>query len=225
MTSKFTKHVDKLSINDNKICNVDKVNSNCKIVKKQMHKLDKTKQTKKDFNINNKDIIFSKFKEYKGDDADKIDDFLYIFYYLIVCYSKRCFKYDGNWTSHNKLFKLNIPFNFDYELSNKTNTHSKLLYIQKQMFKYRQEYTTFNNLGEKILFTPEYCDKFINFVNESLILFINEIIKPIKHISPIIMQLILKYGNLESMQNTLKKSKLINYTALEQFTNAINNIV
>jgi len=207
------------SVNDGKVCSVSKVNCGGKIVKKSKRTLHM-----QDVQLIHNDIVFMKFKTYIPDNNDIIDDFLHIFYYLIVCYSKRCFRYNGNWKSHHKLFQLNIPVNFDYELSNKTSTHSKLLYIQKQMFKYRLEYEAFSNISEKLLFTPAYCSKFITFINDSLILFVNEIIKPIKHISPTIMHLILKYNNLETIQNTSKKSMLINYDALKQFTSA-NQIV
>ena len=65
------------------------------------------------------------------DDKNKIADFLDLFYYFIICYSKMCFKKHALWESkyvyftHYKTKKAYIIGNtFNYQLANDTNAQN-----------------------------------------------------------------------------------------------------
>lgn len=168
-------------------------------------------------NICHDDSVFYEMMHHMDNSQKtKTDDFLNIFYYLIVCYSKSCFKRKANWRNHNTKWHVNIPSVFDYDMANDSQSHGTLLDIQKRMFRYRAEYTFFKEHKTQY-FTKELIDEFITFVNDSLKKFDNVIIKPIRLLSPVIATLLNNYcGVGGEFSTTVKKSKLINYDALNK---------
>jgi hypothetical protein len=168
-------------------------------------------------NIYHDDTVFYEMMHHMDNaQKTKTDDFLNIFYYLIVCYSKSCFKRKANWRNHDSRWHVNVPSVFDYDMANDTQSHGTLLDIQKRMFRYRAEYLFFKEHKTQY-FTKELIDEFITFVDDSLKKFDNVIIKPIRLLSPVIAELLKKYcGVGGEFSTTVKKSKLINYDALNK---------
>jgi len=88
------------------------------------------------------DEIFIKLSETIQTEKEQkaISDFLTLFYYFIVCYSKRCFRKNAQWYPSNYKISSSETQSFRYELANENKSHSKILNIQKRMYHYRQEY-------------------------------------------------------------------------------------
>ncbi len=166
-------------------------------------------------NITHDNSIFEDIK-YKLTPYQKeqLDDFIDIFYYLIINYSKNCYKYNPDLVMKTNSWsaKKFIP-NFDYSGANKHSSHSDLLEIQKQMFEYRKQYKKYPEPKQNI-FTKDFTDQIINFINESLHIFYVSVINPIRYINPNIMTK-LKYHN-EKYLGTPKKSDKINYERLKE---------
>lgn len=143
----------------------------------------------------------------------QVDDFKNIFYYLIINYSKNCYKYGSNWISKSKTWNKKFIPNFDFEGANCTSSHDDLLRIQKQMFKYRNDYKKLPE-PKNIIFTKEFVDTFVNFVNESLHIFYTSVINPLNYVNPKIMEKLKHYNNIYNQ--VPKKSNKINYNVLEE---------
>lgn len=165
-------------------------------------------------NISHDNSIFedikSKLTPYQ---IQQIDDFKDIFYYLIINYSKNCYKFGYNWTHKKKIWNTKYVPNFDYEGANYTTSHDDLLDIQKQMIKYRNDYKILQEPKTNI-FTKDFINTFVNFINESLHIFYTSIISPIKYINPNIMEKLQYHNNIYI--KTPKKSNKINYNVLEE---------
>ena len=178
----------------------------------------------KTIKITHDNSIFEDIK-YKLNDYQKqqLEDFLDIFYYLIINYSKNCYKYNATWEPKSKTWNKKFIPNFDYDGANKCNSHNDLLKIQRQMFIYRDDYRKYLTPKNNI-FTIEFINKFTNFINESLHIFYVSVIEPLKYINPNILTK-LQYHN-EIYKSIPKKSNKINYNVLEELisTGQINSI-
>lgn len=154
-----------------------------------------------------------------SEDKEKISDILDMFYYFIICYSKMCFKKDANWNQKYTTFthyknkkKYKLGNTFDYDLANDIESHTNLLKIQRQLYKYRKEYNYMR--GDKKLntiefdlrteyvntkyFTDEKKQEILDFINESLYDIIKFIAPPVKLISDDIKNKLDKYKNIKS---------------------------
>lgn len=177
----------------------------------------------KKLNLYHDDTFFEIIKKYLTPTQQKISqDFLDIFYYLIVCYSKVCFKRYANWRHHNSQWKQSnkTPFKtqsiFDYELANETRSHELLLSIQYKMFKYRKTFAT-NRESLSELITPEFIVEYNIFTKDSLTKFADIIIKPVRIVRANILELLEKYSEIpKEGEQPNKKSRYINYDALQR---------
>lgn len=153
----------------------------------------------------------------------KIADFLNLFYYFIICYSKKCFKKHGIWQPSRYKHITNECIQFNYDLANETDAHSKILEIQTRMNRYRQEYKAIINRG-LIYHTDFKIRELMNFIDESLEAICTDIQEPVKFTSYDIKCKMAKYTpphEFEAKQDgTLhkkhKKSQKLNYAVLEQ---------
>jgi len=161
--------------------------------------------------------VFNKLGDMiKEEKQDMIADFLNLFYYYIICYSKKCFKKHGVWqTSRYKLPHEELQFN--YELANEYDSHSKLLEIQKRMHKYRQEYKYAEDNG-KLYLNDDKKREIILFIEESLAIICTYVQEPVIFTSYDIKSKIAKYSNdIRDMKERKKKTKSpkLNYAVLE----------
>lgn len=163
--------------------------------------------------IKHDNSIFEDLK-YKLNESqrEELEDFLDIFYYLIVNYSKNCYKYWSRWQKNKKTWNKNFIPNFDYEGANLNNSHKDLLEIQKQMFTYRNQYRQKTNPKEEI-FTTEFINNITTFINESLHIFYTSVINPLNYINPNILTKLKHYNSIYIKKP--KKSNKINYDVLE----------
>lgn len=165
------------------------------------------------------DEVFNKLEEIV-DEKHKviITDFLNLFYYFIVCYSKKCFKKHANWRSsrYKSTFKslTQEEHKFNYELANDNDTHVKLLEIQRRMYHYRKE---FKQAAEhsKIYLTSDKQRELITFIQESIDLICTDIQEPVIFISFDIKTKIIKYSADLKTRQKQKKSTKLNYAVLE----------
>ena len=163
------------------------------------------------------DEVFNKLGDMiKEEKQDMIADFLNLFYYFIICYSKKCFKKHGDWqTSKYKLSQEELHFN--YERANEYDSHSKLLEIQRRMNLYRQEFKYAEDTG-KLYLNDDRKREIILFIEESLVIICTEIQEPVIFTSYDIKSKIAKYSNdIRDMKERKKhkKSPKLNYAVLE----------
>jgi hypothetical protein len=165
------------------------------------------------------DDIFNNLAEHMSCDIDKllIADFLNLFYYFIIYYSKTCFKKNALWT-HKKYIKREDIL-FRYELANELDSHAKLLHIQKTMNDYRKEYTDVIS-KKKIYFTESKKDDLIIFIKESIAYLCTDIYDPIVFASEDIKIKIYRYrDNAIEQQKKKKKTQLspkLNYEIIDK---------
>lgn len=159
------------------------------------------------------DNIFNELGKLVNNDTKiKIADFLNLFYYFIICYSKTCFKKHANWNSQYKTkYRLAIGKVFNYEIANRNNSHKKLLEIQTKMHFYRIE---FKNLSYPIskYFNEDKQTEILKFINNGLWEICNVIAEPVLLLSADIKQKLAKYKEDENP----KKSTKINYAKLAE---------
>jgi hypothetical protein len=176
------------------------------------------------------DDVFNKLGElFNEEEQIKIADFLNLFYYFIICYSKKCFKKYGIWQSSkiqmhrtNKYRLLSHEeIRFNYQLANENNSHGKLLAIQKQMHHYRQEYKNAID-NDKVYYTEEKIGEIMSFINESLHIICNCIQEPVLFTCYDIKQKIAKYNETFNIRKKHKKSHKVNYAVLEALGLNIN---
>ena len=175
------------------------------------------------------DDVFNKLAELMQDtkagttpECEKIADFLNLFYYFIICYSKKCFKKHGIWNPSRYKFHFqgkNKPFSqelirFNYELANENDSQSKLLDIQRRMNKYRQEFKSAVDIG-KSYFTDDKKTELKLFIEESLEIICTDIQEPVVMTSYDIKEKIAKYTEDLKQRKKFKKSPKLNYAALE----------
>jgi hypothetical protein len=108
------------------------------------------------------DEIFDKLSVLLSNELKiKISDFLNLFYYFIICYSKTCFKKNANWYNKRKLSNQGILFNYD--IANENDCHAKLLAIQSKMYIFRKEYQSKLNRKETY-FTENKINEIKDFI-------------------------------------------------------------
>jgi len=159
--------------------------------------------------LGNDNPNFSKFN------IQQINDFLQLFYYFIVCYSKSCFKKKAEWDKpmYNDSGRSRLEGLFNYILANSMNTHTKLLDIQSELYKYRNRYKYALKYGITFWTIDNIC-KFIRFTETNIKLICNEISMPVINIAPNISELVKKYNEIYPVP--VKKSSLINYEVFQQ---------
>jgi hypothetical protein len=164
----------------------------------------------------NNDEVFNKLGEMVQEQEQiLIADFLNLFYYFIICYSKKCFKKHGLWQSSrtNKLLSHKI-IKFNYELANENDTHGKLLEIQQRMNQFRQEYkNAVDNC--KLYHTNDKKREMVLFIEESINLICTDIQEPVILTSYDIKAKIAKYTKDSSEKQKRKKSTKLNYAVLD----------
>ena len=160
------------------------------------------------------DDVFNKLAEMLSEkEQEMISDFLNLFYYFIVCYSKKCFKKNGIWQhSRHKLSQEAIKFN--YELANENESHNKILDIQRRMYKYRQEFKYAID-NKKAYFIDDKTREIELFIRESLDIICSDIQEPVIFTSYDIKTKVAKYTTNLKERNKHKKSQNLNYTVLE----------
>jgi hypothetical protein len=164
------------------------------------------------------DEVFNKLGDMiKEERQDMIADFLNLFYYFIICYSKKCFKKHGDWqTSKYKLSKEELHFN--YKLANEYDSHSKLLEIQQRMNQYRKDYKYAEDNG-KLYLNDDRKREIILFIEESLAIICTDVQEPVIFTSYDIKSKIAKYSNdIRDMKERKKhkKSPKLNYAVLAE---------
>ncbi len=180
--------------------------------------------------IHPNDEVFNKFGELIKEqkhipelalEEDKISDFLNLFYYFIICYSKQCFKKNGNWDHprYKQYYKNNRPYPneqlpFNYELANETKAHTKLLEIQRRMNLYRHEYKSIAD-NYKLYFTNDKKREIKLFIEESLDIICTDIQEPVLMISYDVKAKITKYAENIQHRKKIKKSTKLNYAVLD----------
>jgi hypothetical protein len=181
-----------------------------------------------------KDEIFDKLGALVPDSQIKIADFLNLFYYFIICYSKTCFKKNGNWNSPRWKHRynwhtINNSVLFRYDLANQIESHQQLLDIQNRMYQYRQEYENviygkrkynYSSVNTNAYFTNAKRTEILEFVDESIGKLCTDIKEPVVLVSQDIKEKIAKYvhqyKNANSNKTKNKKSPKINYDILAE---------
>jgi hypothetical protein len=151
-----------------------------KIISKPIFKIGE--YAKKDWKTSD-DSVFSRLTNYIDNEADKevIQEFMNIYYYLIIRYSKACFKKHDNWQKQK----------FNYSLANELDCHHKLLCIQRQMSVFRRD---FKSVFQKpVFYTPIKIAELLTFIKTEIKTLANVIYKPVSYISPHIIELIDKH--------------------------------
>jgi hypothetical protein len=137
------------------------------------------------------DRVFDELATKVSDDEKVIiSDFLNMFYYFIICYSKTCFKKTANWDLYNKSFNEKKAYTFgkvfDYETANILDAHTKLLSIQKKMYDYRNDFgkDTVKDKAQRTRFwLRNQPSDIMEFINYSLRTMCNVISQPVLLIS------------------------------------------
>lgn len=169
------------------------------------------------------DDVFNKLGEIVSEDEqEKIADFLNLFYYFIICYSKKCFKKNGLWQTSkwkaNGICKTlsREDIQFDYDLANENDSHSKILEIQRRMNAYRQEYKYAKD-HDKLYLNDDNDKKreILLFIDESLEMICTDIQEPVIMTSYDIKAKVAKYTNEIKQRKKYKKSPKLNYAVLE----------
>ena len=182
------------------------------------------------------DEVFNKLGErVRKNEQKMIADFLNLFYYFIVCYSKKCFKKHGVWQSSRYKYKANyntsvvgntsvlgnttLPHEailFNYEIANDNDSHGKILEIQRRMNLYRQEFKYAEDIG-KLYLTNDKTREMTLFIEESLEIICTDIQEPVILTSYDIKSKIDKYTEdlKHKKQKQKHKSLKLNYAVLE----------
>lgn len=179
------------------------------------------KKTNKWSDIN--DSVFNLLADHvNNDEKIKIADFLNMFYYFIICYSKTCYKKGCNWNkkyTESTHYITNKPIingnTFDHDRANELQAHTLILDMQKALNIYRNEF-----LINKQNYLNEIKIKSIMiFIDESLYTLANIIAEPVKVLSTDIRCKINIY-KIKKTPIIPKKSANINYEALEKILNS-----
>jgi hypothetical protein len=202
---------------------VSNIDAPCEKVNIIVDKPEQVRFTNNYKNLNHDDTVFYEFKKRMPETTHAmIDEFLHIFYYLIVCYSKHCFKRDANWVKHNHIWNIKKPSIFNYTVANDLMAHQKLLTIQSKMYEYRATYL-------KVYATPSdmfikgTINEFEKYVGHSLYTFATDIISPIQFANREILALLQKYKDEKYKPAPAFKSARLNYDALAKIqSNTIN---
>lgn len=176
------------------------------------------------------DNVFEELCEYISEtDQIIVADFLNLFYYFIICYSKTCFKKNSNWDTRYKFIscknKREILYRqvFDYEKANSLEAQKKLLEIQSSMYKYRNQYKSALEYNI-VFFNDEKISEILKFMNKSLNILANIICLPITYMSPDVEMKIKTYKT-EDFELPKKKSAKINYEVLEKINTTCKDLI
>lgn len=129
-----------------------------------------------------------------------LSDYVCLHNVVIAMYGRNVFCFSGQWLK----MKRSYDFNYDYVREN--NTSYKLTEIEKKIRNYCNRFIE-NNDNITI-----YLDEFIDYIKYALYEMINDIILPIKILSPKIKDIMNKYKDFKYY----KKSKKLNYEVLAQ---------
>lgn len=156
------------------------------------------------------DSVFNDLADHVNeDDKIKISEFLNLYYYFIICYSKTCYKRTANWNDHYKYYmwhgKRYKHFGgaFNYDLANETQSHGILLKIQHDMFELRKSYDIDENARYKY-WTNTMITFVMGFINQSLYDLCNVIADPVRIICDDIRIKLLKYKSLKPYRKSSK---------------------
>lgn len=184
-------------------------------------------KTEKDYTLNRwsvaDDSVFEELGKHvkNDDDKEKISSFLNLYYYFIISYSKTCFKKNADWI-HNteKNYNSNKTTRytklFDYNLANQHESHSKLLDIQSELYKYRRQYK--KALKDNVNYWKnEKIKEIMDFIDDKMILLTSDISDPVLCKSDNINSTIAKYAVKKTGVVAPGKSKKINYEAFAAY--------
>lgn len=164
------------------------------------------------------DDVFNKLGEMvKEKEQEMISDFLNLFYYFIVCYSKKCFKKHGVWQpSKYKSKYTTLPdevIRFNYKLANENDSHVKILEIQRRMNQYRHEFK-YSVDNDKLYFNNDKTQEIKLFIEESIEIICTDIQEPVILTSYDIKSKIAKYTKDFTERKKHKTSSKLNYSVL-----------
>jgi hypothetical protein len=156
------------------------------------------------------DSVFNDLADHVNEeDKIKISEFLNLYYYFIICYSKTCYKRTANWNDnykyymwHGKRYK-HFGGAFNYDLANETQSHGILLKIQHDMFELRKNYDIDENARYKY-WTNTMITFVMGFINQSLYDLCNVIADPVRIICDDIRIKLLKYKSLKPYRKSSK---------------------
>lgn len=167
------------------------------------------------------DDVFNNLAQHLEIDSDKllIADFLNLFYYFIICYSKTCFKKHALWVQKDKKYMQREENLFRYSLANELDSHAKLLRIQKVMNDYRKEYADVTS-KHKLYFTESKKHEIMGFVKESVELLCTDIYDPVVLTSDDVKIKIHRYRD-DAIEQQKKKKKTqrsprLNYAVIDK---------
>ena len=135
-----------------------------------------------------------------------LDDYITLHNVVMAMYGRNVFCRNGNWTN------LKRSYSFNYQYVRENNTSYKLTDIEKKL----KEYC--NNIALNYDNLTIYYDEFIDFINSALYDILNDIIIPIKILSPRILNIMNKYKDLKYK----RKSKKLNYEVLATLNIKLN---
>lgn len=145
------------------------------------------------------------------EDRQKINDFLELYYYAVICYSNKCFK-----TYSNKRLKNTWTLKyktFDYNLCDEYDSGTIMIKLQKKMNKYRSEYDQRDMRYE--YYTEEKKMELLKFVNDGIYELIEFLIPPI-------------YGAYSKFKDIIDKYKYVvkkSFTSVKYDTSVYNTLV
>ena len=151
--------------------------------------------------------IFEYIANTIAEDSDKelINDYITIHCVIIALYARNLFRYHSSWIKIKKLY------NFDYKYIRDNETSYKLTDNETKLTEYANKLKIYYNIdyqSNKILYY-----EFVTFIKQSMNDMMNNIIIPVKIMSPKIKLLINKYKGYEYKTKTI--SKKLNYDALK----------
>jgi len=163
-----------------------------------------------------KNVVFRTLMKYLDEEQKTLmNDFLKIYYYFIVCYSKNCYKKYARWQS-----KYNKKYIFVYSTLDNSMAQKQILEIQTKIINYRKEY---KQTDEKQYFNQDKIKEILTFAKNSINLCCTDIREPVKFISTEINALLQFYKQKidnEKEENhqdkKQKKSQKLNYAVLEE---------
>ena len=160
--------------------------------------------------IKTDDSVFDDLAEYViEEDKYKISDFLNLYYYFIICYSKTCYKRTANWHDNYRYYKYrgkmykHFSSAFDYNLANETHSHQVLLKIQGEMFNIRKKYKL-DDIARNNFWDFDTVKFIMEFINQSLYYLCNIIADPVLLLSNDIKTKIEKYKHLKPFKTSSK---------------------
>jgi len=170
------------------------------------------------------DTVFNDLAEHVNEeDKLKISEFLNLYYYFIICYSKTCYKRTANWHDNYRYYISNgkrykhFNSSFNYDLSNETQSHKVILKIQSDMIKLRKMYDIDDILRCKFWYST-MITFIMEFVNQSLYDLCNVISDPVRLVCNDIKTKMEKYKTLKPY----KKSNKYDINALIKVIGPIN---